>query len=218
MLVSRAGNDTTTASPSLTSSRVRIDAPTRIPSSGSGTVPVDVSKVCIEVSRSNAWSCVAYCWSPVRIVASAVTTDSASATPSVAATCATAAASTVEVKNTCASLCWIVSNCSLTRMSVVSSIPHETRISVSARTTPMTVDRLRRGLRPMARIDIRHRIGRCCSGGTSRSGRLGPERAVGAAPRIASAGVILDAARAGASAAKDPITSPKSTPSSGVNG
>ena len=100
----------------------------------------------------------------------------------------------------------------------MSIIPQETTIRVRARTTPITVESERRGLRPIPRIVIRQRTGNRRSGGISRSARLSRRRRAGAKRRIASAGGTRAAAAAGSTAATAPVSSPKPIPISAVSG
>jgi hypothetical protein len=78
--------------------------------------------------------------------------------------------------------------------------------------TPATVRMVRRRLRVMPRNVIRQRVGIRPSGGSSRSATLTPPRTRGGKILIASAGLIRDAARAGAQAASADAAAPATVP------
>jgi hypothetical protein len=86
----------------------------------------------------------------------------------------------------------------------VSSMPHDARIRVRARITPIAVDSERRASRLTPRSTIRHRAGRRVRGGTMRSTRLRPPRPSGCNPRSVTPGSIRIAPIAGAAAAIAP--------------
>ena len=101
---------------------------------------------------------------------------------------------------------------------MVSSIDHDTSTSSSDSITPPMVIAVRRGLRLIERSTRRHDAGRREAKGTTRSSRLTRPPVAGTTPRIASAGEVRAAVRAGAQAASPPVIAPKAMPITGVIG
>src|SRR5262245_49871579 len=94
----------------------------------------------------------------------------------------------------------------------VSRIPEHTITRQTELITPATVRTVRRRLRVMPRNIIRQRAGIRRSGGNSRSATLTSPRVLGGEILIASAGLIRDAAHAGANAASRAAAVPATAP------
>ena len=100
----------------------------------------------------------------------------------------------------------------------MSTMPQETRTSMVESTTPTMVAALRRRARPRPRMAASQRTGSRPSGGMTRSRRLRPPWPGGIGPRIAAAGLIRLAWRAGSAAATIPVRIPVSSPTAIVDG